>query len=157
MNVLIKKLKLVSGGQTGADRAGLDFALANGVPCGGHCPRGRKAEDGPIPARYPLTETKSADYLKRTELNVKESDGTIIFTIAPTLTGGSKRTADFAAKYNKPWVHISGETHSPGQTLREFIERNKIRVLNIAGSRASKQPSVGEFVISVLNDVFGSK
>ena len=73
--------KIVSGGQTGADRAGLDFAIAHGIPHGGWCPKGRKAEDGTIPERYGLSETSRADYLQRTEANVRESDGTVIFTV----------------------------------------------------------------------------
>ena len=86
-------LKIVSGGQTGADRAGLDWAISMGIPHGGWCPRGRKAEDGVIPARYQLTETKSADYLTRTRWNVRDSNATVIFTLKPTLSGGSLRTA----------------------------------------------------------------
>ena len=79
--------KIISGGQTGADRAGLDVALDAGFPCGGWCPKGRKAEDGRIPDKYPLTETGSADYLKRTEKNVVDADGTVIFTFGMP-TGG---------------------------------------------------------------------
>ena len=89
-------LKIFSGGQTGADRAGLDFALAHGLPHGGWCPRGRKAEDGPIDARYQLQESPSADYPQRTEWNVRDSDGTVVFSLAPVLTGGSKKTVELA-------------------------------------------------------------
>jgi hypothetical protein len=87
---------IVSGGQTGADRAALDWALARGVECGGWCPKGRKAEDGPIDPKYRLKETPSAAYLQRTEWNVRDSDGTVLFSIEPTLTGGSLKTVDFA-------------------------------------------------------------
>ena len=72
--------KIISGGQTGVDRAALDLALEFGIPCGGWCPRGRRAEDGPINTRYPLTETSSTDYGVKTKRNVKESDGTLILT-----------------------------------------------------------------------------
>src|SRR6266542_4186564 len=93
--------RIVSGGQTGADRTALDWAIAHGVPHGGWCPKGRKAEDGPIDARYELVETTSSDYLQRTEWNVRDSDGTVVFSIATMLTGGSKKTVDLAHKHRK--------------------------------------------------------
>ena len=92
---------LLSGAQTGADRAALDWAIFRDVPHGGWCPKGRKAEDGKIPPHYQLTETPSASYLQRTEWNVRDSDGTVIFTVAAELAGGSKRTADFAKGMNR--------------------------------------------------------
>jgi Circularly permutated YpsA SLOG family len=98
--------KLISGGQTGADRAALDWAIFRDVPHGGWCPKGRKAEDSTITARYELEEIKTANYLERTKCNVIESDGTIIFTMSARLAGGSKRTADFAKRHGKPWLHL---------------------------------------------------
>jgi hypothetical protein len=150
-----KHLNIVSGGQTGADRAALDFALENGIKCGGWCPKGRKAEDGRIPERYPLKEASAADYQQRTELNVQDSDGTVIFTITKSLSGGSKKTATFALKHKKPILHISRATPSPAQELRRFLQEHKVRVLNLAGTRASKEPEVAEFVLEVLSEVFG--
>src|ERR1700756_2207050 len=91
----MKSIKIVSGGQTGADRAALDWARKHNLPCGGWCPKGWKAEDGPINCKYPLKETPSASYLQRTEWNVRDSDATVLFSIQPTLTGGSKRTMEF--------------------------------------------------------------
>jgi len=88
--------KIVSGGQTGADRAALDWALEHNVPSAGWCPKGRKAEDGPIDPKYPLKEMPSAAYLQRTEWNVRDSDVSVLFSIQPTLSGGSKRTMEFA-------------------------------------------------------------
>ena len=99
-------IKIVSGGQTGADRAALDWAIENDIPHGGWCPKGRKAEDGVIDARYELKESTSASYLQRTEWNVRDSTGTVIFTLCAELTGGSKKTADFAKKHQKPWIHF---------------------------------------------------
>jgi len=99
--------RIVSGGQTGADRAALDWAMEHGVPHGGWCPKGRKAEDGPIDAKYELQETPSADYLQRTEWNVRDSDGTVIFTVMTRLTGGSKKTSNLARKHRKPCLHLS--------------------------------------------------
>jgi Circularly permutated YpsA SLOG family len=102
----MKPIKIVSGGQTGADRAALDWAMAHNVPCGGWCPKRRKAEDGPIDPKYPLKETPSASYLQRTEWNVRDSDATVLFSIEPALTGGSLKTVDFARKHKKPNLHL---------------------------------------------------
>jgi hypothetical protein len=148
--------KIISGGQTGADRAALDWALSHGVPCGGWCPRGRKAEDGRIPEVYELAETPSADYLQRNEWNVRDSDATVIFTQAAELGGGSRRTSVFAAKQGKPWVHL-GETNGIDECvarLREFLGCHQPLILNVAGSRGSKEPGVGAFVHVVLSAVF---
>jgi hypothetical protein len=144
--------RIVSGGQTGADRAALDWAIANNVPHGGWCPKGRKSEDGPIAAQYGLQETPSASYLQRTEWNVRDSDGTAIFTLSSKLTGGSKRTAEFAAKHQKPWIHIS-EADGPavGTKLAQFVSVNGIKILNVAGTRGSKEPGVGELVLQSLS------
>lgn len=143
--------KLVSGGQTGADRTALDFALQHGIPHGGWCPKGRKAEDGPMDPKYQLTETPSADYLQRTEWNVRDSDGTVIFSMAPTLTGGSKRTAELARKHKKPCAHISKAHHGDAaEALLRFIEGHGIKVLNVAGPRGSKESEVAVFVMEVL-------
>jgi putative molybdenum carrier protein len=134
--------KIISGGQTGADRSALDFAISQNIPHGGWCPKGRKAEDGPLAAKYLLTETPSSSYPQRTEWNVRDSDGSVIFSIAPALTGGSKKTVEFAIKYKKPWLHISRGDHSPEGMLLEFIREQRIRILNVAGPRASKEPGV---------------
>ena len=116
--------KIVSGGQTGADRAALDWALAHKVECGGWCPKGRKAEDGPIDPKYPHKETPSAAYIQRTEWNVLDSDATVLFSIDPTLTGGSKKTMEFARKHKKPHLHLcAGDTNIAG-SLKAFVEEH---------------------------------
>jgi len=97
----MKSITIVSGGQTGADRAALDWALTHGVEYGGWCPKGRKAEDGPIDAKYPLKETPSVSYVQWTEWNVRDSDATVLFSIGRTLTGGSPKTMEFARKHKK--------------------------------------------------------
>jgi Circularly permutated YpsA SLOG family len=142
--------KIVSGGQTGADRAALGWAIENGIPHGGWCPQGRLAEDGPISTRYNLTESPSKNYLQRTEWNARDSDGTVVFSIAPILSGGSLKTVSFAQKHKKPVIHISRENQNPGESLIRFIRSNDIRILNVAGPRCSKEPEVGEFVKLVL-------
>src|SRR4051812_1170847 len=99
--------KIISGGQTGADRAALDFAIARGLAHGGWCPKGRIAEDGIIPHRYGLVETPEADPAQRTEWNVRDADGTVLFSIGETLRGGSEKTERFAIQYHKPWLHLA--------------------------------------------------
>ena len=100
--------KIISGGQTGADRGGLDAAIELEVPHDGGCPKGRKAEDGVIPDKYDLQETESGDYLDRAEANVVEADATVIFTYCP-MQGGSLRTAEFCRKHGKPYCHVNLE------------------------------------------------
>ena len=150
--------KLVSGGQTGADRAALDAAIALGIPHGGWCPRGRKAEDGRIPDRYLLTETPGANYLQRTEWNVRDSDGTAVFTIAEEASGGSKKTIQFARRLKKPYLHIARDAGGDAaQQLREFIAAHGIRALNVAGSRESKEPGIGAWVGEVLRGALAAR
>jgi hypothetical protein len=103
--------RIVSGGQSGADRAGLDAALLHGLPHGGWCPKGRKAEDGVIDLKYLLTETTSAGYRTRTERNVRDSDGTLILTLSAVLTGGSLLTQNLARKHSRPSLHVSRDGH----------------------------------------------
>jgi hypothetical protein len=98
----IESLRIISGGQTGVDRAALDFAIAHGIPHGGWCPAGRKAEDGTIDLRYQLKETPSSNYVQRTEWNARDSDGTVVFSSAPLLTGGSKKTVELVEKWLAP-------------------------------------------------------
>ena len=85
---------------------GSRFAFEHGIPHGGWCPKGPKAEDGPIAAEYLLTELLSFSHPQRTEWNVRDSDGSVIFSVSPILTGGSKKTVDLAIKHNKPWLHL---------------------------------------------------
>jgi hypothetical protein len=106
--------KIVSGCQTGADGAALDFAIQHGIPHGGWCPKGRLAEDGPIDGKYQLKETPSSEYIQRTEWNARDSDGTVVFSIGKPLTGGSKKTVELANKHRKPVLHIS-QNSGPAQ------------------------------------------
>jgi len=113
--------KIVSGGQTGADRGGRDAAIELGIPHGGWCPKGRQAEDGCIPDQYELSETSSSNYETRTEQNVIDSDATIIFTYGKP-TGGSKRTVEFAKKHHRPYLHV--DTESAEDTDNNAMEIN---------------------------------
>jgi len=154
---------IISGGQTGADRAASDWVLAHGkqhgIKQGGWCSHGRQAEDGPIDNCYRLKETPSGDYTQRTEWNVCDSNGTVIFSMAQELYGGSKLTQIFAEDtYHKPCLHIykHKKPENPAEELLKFLRRYDIRILNIAGPRAEgTEAEVGEFVREVLDKAIG--
>lgn len=132
-------MKIVSGGQTGVDRAALDAALDFGAPCGGWCPCGRRAEDGIIALRYPLQETPSDDYAERTAWNVRDSDGTLILTWG-TPIAGVKLTGDLANQLKKPLMQVDMERTVSTEEILAWIKSNRITVLNIAGPRESLRP-----------------
>jgi hypothetical protein len=144
--------KLISGGQTGVDRAALDFAIAHGIPHGGWCPRGRLAEDGTVPLRYQLRETPNAEYGQRTEWNVRDADATVIFSIAATLGGGSLQTSEFARRHQKPCLHLPRERDGDTavRKLHDFLLEHEVRILNVAGSRQSEEPEVAGFTREML-------
>lgn len=141
--------RIASGGQTGADQAGLDWAIAHGIPHGGWCPKGRKSEAGVVDSRYLLMETPSSNYLERTEWNVRDSDATVIFTITEELSGGSKRTEDFAKKLGKPCFHFKPRVDP--KYLARFLARHNVTVLNVAGSRESGAVGIGKMVTCALD------
>ena len=137
----------------------LHVSIRFGFPHGGWCPKGRKAEDGIISTQYNLIETPSASYLQRTEWNARDSDATVIFTIASTLTGGSKRTAEFAEKHRKPWIHLAQRSscyESTALILQQFITDNGVENLHVAGTRGSKEPDVWKFAYETLEAAFFS-
>jgi len=145
-------LKIISGGQTGVDRAALEWALAKRFPHGGWCPKGRRAEDGIIPPLFQLTETGSADPVIRTHRNVKDSDGTVIFSQGERLSGGTAETARFAREIGKPLLHLTADTKADAaaRQLGAFLVEHGITALNVAGPRESEEPGVGPFVHVVL-------
>ena len=148
--------RIVSGGQTGADRAALDFAIKVDLPHGGWVPKGRLAEDGPIPDRYHLTEMPTTSYPKRTEQNVIDSDGTLIITHGE-LTGGSLLTKEFAENQKRPCLHIDlNEEVEYGAAVHvdDWTQEHGIEVLNVAGPRASKDPKIYAKVLKVLEIVY---
>jgi hypothetical protein len=147
--------KIISGGQTGADRAALDVALNLKIPCGGWCPADRRAEDGIIADRYPLTPLRGAGYRQRTRKNVQESGGTVVLAFGKP-TGGSKATASDCLRFKKPCLVIDAAKISPHRAAIElavFILRHRITVLNVAGPRASNQPAIYDFVTEVLTNL----
>jgi hypothetical protein len=153
--------RLVSGGQTGVDRAALDVALELGLPCGGWCPQGRKAEDGPIDDRYPLVETPSSSYSQRTNWNVRDSDATLILSWGD-LTGGTQLTAGECREAGKPHLIIdlasSADVAKPVLAARDWIKTNVSEgVLNVAGPRASERASVYDAAKAFLRAVLGGE
>jgi hypothetical protein len=144
--------KIVSGGQTGVDRAGLDAASEAGYPIGGYCPKGRIAEDGVIPDKYPLIETKSKEYKFRTELNVINSDGTLIINKGE-LTGGTKATYINAIEHNNLVLIVEIDENPDPVVAVKWLRENKIEILNIAGPRESKAGIYGE-AMDYLRKVF---
>jgi hypothetical protein len=142
-----------SGGQTGVDRAALDAALEAGLPCGGWCPAGRGAEDGPIPDRYPLTPTPSADPAQRTEWNVRDSDGTLVLARAE-LSGGTALTVELARQYDKPCLVLRLDESPTTQAVRDWAESHSVRDLNVAGPRESKAPGIYEQARDFLRQLF---
>jgi hypothetical protein len=150
---VLRKITIISGGQTGADRAALDFAVANDMMHGGWCPRNRRAEDGIIPLRYLLQETPSGHYSQRTQWNVRDSDATAIFSIRPRVSGGTRLTFELAQRLGKPVVHLSRDEigiEAAATNLRAFLEAHAVQALNVAGPRASQEPEIGAFVNAVL-------
>lgn len=145
--------RVVSGGQTGVDRAALDAALDRGLACGGWCPRGRRAEGGAIPRRYPLMETESADYRVRTQRNVTDSDGTLIL-LTGDLSGGTALTREIALTERKPVLTVDLGRAAPVSEIREWIRRNKIRTLNVAGPRESQRPGIYSRARDLLLELF---
>ena len=141
--------KVISGGQSGADCAGLDWAIAHNLPHAGWCPKGRRSEEGPIDARYQLTETPASGYLERTEWNVRDSDATLIFTLTDKLDGGSKKTAEMAEKLGKPWRHIHPRVHP--KFIASFLAKNQVKIINIAGKRESSAPGISTWVAKMLD------
>ena len=145
-------MKIVSGGQTGVDRAALDAALECGFSAGGWCPKGRIAEDGIISEKYPLRELDRSGYKARTKQNVLDSDGTAIIYFG-ILSGGTEQTLLFCIREKKPYVLIDGEIvpfERAVQMIKGFVAQKAISVLNMAGPRASKTPDAYSYTKKVL-------
>ena len=148
-------MKIISGGQTGVDRAALDFAMRHGLEYGGTCPHGRKAEDGRIDAKYNLRETDSLEYAERTKQNVLDSDATLIFVRHPQLGGGTALTHDLAVEHGRPVLVICEcDVATEGaKRIAAFLKNNAVRILNVAGPRESEAPGLSAFVNRVLESV----
>ncbi|HMP02072.1 MAG TPA: putative molybdenum carrier protein [Gemmatales bacterium] len=149
--------KIVSGAQTGADRAALDVARQLGLPHGGWVPLGRWAEDGPVEACYDLTETPSGQPEQRTHWNVRDSDATVVLSRG-RLTGGSALTARIAQRLGKPVLTLNLRRMSRAEArerLADFLAEHQPAVLNVAGPRASNDPRIYAVVAELLLAVLG--
>jgi hypothetical protein len=144
---------IISGGQTGADRAALDWAIKYSVPHGGWCPNGREALDGRLDAKYLLKETPTAESLERTEWNVRDSDATVIFTLAPKAMGGTQKTLVFARKQKKPSLHLHKGMLAVSEKLVTFLGKHHVRRLNVAGSSEAEEPGIYAWVSDSLEKV----
>jgi hypothetical protein len=145
--------RIISGGQTGVDRAALDFAIERGFEHGGYCPKGRRAEDGIIPLHYNLTESDSADYADRTEKNVEAADGTLILHRGP-FTGGTQFTVELCRVKEKPLFLIDMDNPADRTAaFRTWLKKNNIRTLNVAGPRESQKPGISAQAGSTLRQL----
>jgi hypothetical protein len=148
--------KIISGGQTGADQAALDVAIKLDIPHGGWIPKGRITENGILPKKYNLKELTTSSYPVRTEKNVVDSDGTLILTHG-SLTGGSALTKKYAKQHSRPCLHIDlhkTNAFKASLDINAWIEENSISVLNVAGSRASKDPKIYDAVMGILESAY---
>lgn len=152
-NAMLKTV--ISGGQTGVDRAALDAAMEAGIPVGGWCPKGRKAEDGPIPERYPLQETESADYPVRTKRNVRDSDGTLVLYVG-LVEGGTAETVYAATRLGMPCLQVALDGDPDPATVVAWIRQHGIEVLNVGGPRESKRHGAHADALAFLRRVFAA-
>ena len=149
----MKSLKVISGGQTGVDRAALDVALKHLMECGGWCPAGRLDEFGRIPDRYPLQELECGGFTERTFQNVKDSDGTVIIYTGK-LSGGTEQTVRFCQELQRPHQVIDASKISAADAatlISDFVRNNKIGILNVAGPRQSEWPEGYEYAFRALD------
>lgn len=146
-------LRIVSGGQTGVDRAALDVALALGYPCGGWVPRGRRAEDGRLSDAYPLRETVSAHYAERTRLNVRDADATLVLGRGRP-SGGTALTLALARQLRRPHLLVDLRRDAATAPVRAWLLAHRVKVLNVAGPRESSAPGIqaeaADFLIRLL-------
>jgi hypothetical protein len=144
--------KVISGGQTGVDRAALDVALAHGIACGGWCPSGRHADDGPIPDRYPLQETADMDHTVRTEHNVRDSDGTLML-YRGSLQGGTAYAVLMAEHLKRPVMALNLDESPDPAAAAAWIAQNRIRVLHIGGQRESSSPGIYDAARTLIAEI----
>lgn len=146
---------IISGGQTGVDRAALDTARKLDIPQAGWCPRGRRAEDGPIYAEYRLQETDSEEYKVRTERNVRDSDATLVLNLG-RLEGGTAMTVKFAHQYGKPCRVVDMQHPDLPGAIHDWLDKHDVKRLNVAGPRESKRPGIYQLACDYLMQILGN-
>jgi hypothetical protein len=146
------RLTIVSGGQSGVDRAALDVAQELGLECGGWCPAGRWAEDGPIDDRYPLRPTPSSRPAQRTEWNVRDSDATLIIAIGP-LAGGTALTRRIAERLGRPALVLDPRQDDAVDAGRRWLDGRRVTTLNVAGPRESTSPGIHDRAAALLRGI----
>ena len=146
--------KVISGGQTGVDRAGLDVALELGLLHGGFIPAGRLAEDGEVPLKYDLVELASRNYPVRTRANIREADATLILTPPPPLSRGTRLTCKLAQEMKKPWWAADPRKADALEKVVAWIREVDPVILNVAGPRESKVPGIHQISVEFLRNVF---
>jgi len=149
----VKQFKIISGGQTGVDRAALDVATRRGVNCGGWCPAGRLDEFGKIPDQYPVQELPGGGFTERTLQNVKYSDGTVVL-YPGELRGGTEQTVRFCVELERPGQAIDASKISAedaAKLMAEFVRENKIGILNVAGPLQSDWPEGYDYAFRALD------
>jgi hypothetical protein len=150
----LRLARVISGGQTGVDRAALDVAIELGIPCGGYCPRGRRAEDGKIPAHYLLSETDSPYYPERTARNVADADATLVL-VRGKVSGGSSLTVKLARQAGQPVLVVDLEANPEVAAVRVWLAEHAIARLNVAGPRESENPGLHDQAAAFLRAVLG--
>jgi Circularly permutated YpsA SLOG family len=145
-------VKIVSGGQTGVDRAALDVALKHKIDCGGWCPAGRLDELGRIPDQYPVNELEGGGFTGRTLQNVKDSDGTVII-YSGKLSGGTEQTVRFCFEQHRPHQLLDAlkiPAEEAARSIAGFVRNHKINILNVAGPRKSEWPEGYDYAYRAL-------
>jgi hypothetical protein len=145
-------VKIISGGQTGVDRAALDVALKHRIDCGGWCPAGRLDEFGRIPDQYPVNELEGGGFIERTLQNVKDSDGTVII-YSGKLSGGTEQTVRFCLEQQRPHQLLDASkipAEEAARSIAGFVRNHKIDTLNVAGPRESEWPEGYDYACRTL-------
>lgn len=145
--------RVISGGQTGVDRAALRAARSAGLDVGGWCPKGRRSDDGPISDEFPMQETPSAGYPTRTRWNIRDADATLVLYEGP-LEGGTAHTLKLATALGRPAAAFDVAQRDAGARIRDWIAQTCPRVLNVAGPREGKRPGIGARAHALLAEVF---